>query len=207
MADNQKRDSIGRFKKKRISAPAFDAPSSALPKLKEPEKKVKPSILDKMKPKKLVIPEYNPILEAARLENALAKPKGLFGKKKQLELQKEVERKFGEIDWNLEAKFEDGSLSEEETVSITTYTSATSRDLLRSYDGKTGRAYRFIESDSGETDVVKIAESAELRFVEISESLDLEQDNLLRNQEHVIIMIGEHKVRLALNTIIFKPSN
>jgi hypothetical protein len=205
MGDKQKRDSIGRFKKKRPQAPSFDAPKSTLPKLKESDTRTKPSLLEKMKPKRINIPEYNPVLETERLEKAISKPKGLFGRKKQLELKKEVESKFGDIDWNLDTKFDEIDLSDEETASIGTYTSPTPRDILRSYDGKTGRAYRFIESESGEINIVKIAENAELRFVEIAESLDLEQIDPLRNQEHIIIIIGEHKVRLPLNTIIFNP--
>jgi hypothetical protein len=207
LGDNQKRDSIGRFKKKRLKGPSFDTSNSSVPRLKESEAKAKPSILEKIKPKKFIMPEYNPVLEAMKLESALSKPKGLFGKKKQLELKKEVERKFGDIDWNPDAKFEETTLSEEETASISTYDSPTSRDSLRSYDGRTGRAYRFIKSDSDEITIVKIAENAELKFVEIAESLDLDQNDILRNQEHVIIVIGDHNVRLPLNTIIFKPKN
>ena len=201
-ADNQKRDSQGRFKKKMFKAPDLSFPSA--PKIAAPAEPKKENKLTKLlKPKKqIVIPEYNALEEAIKVEAGLTKPKGFFGKKKQEEARKAVEEKFGEIDWNPEAKFDEVTSQDLATESIQTLGVPTSESDLRKHSGKVGRLFKIKEA-TGE--VVKVAESALLTFVEIEDSLSLDSDNPYRNVAHIMISIDEYEVRLNLNEVIFVP--
>jgi hypothetical protein len=207
MSGEQKRDKIGRFKKKGPTLPSFDSPLSAPPKLVEKEEKKQKSILEKFKPKKIVIPEYNPVVEAKKIEEALETPKGWGAKKKQATLRAEVEDKFGDINWDPEARLPREDMTELDTVAISSLNGPTPVEQLKEYSGKTGKAFRFTREADGSPIITKIAENATLMFVDINESLTLPQDNLYRNIEHVILKIGEHEVRLPLTEIIFTPSH
>lgn len=203
-ADNQKRDSQGRFKKKMFKAPDLSFPSA--PKVVAPvEPKKENKIYKLFKPKKqIVIPEYNALEEAIKVEAGLSKPKGLFGKKKQEEARRAVEDKFGVIDWNPEARFEEINPSELETSMLQSLGGPTPEADLRSYSGKQGKVFRIKDSDK---EIVKIAEVALLTFVEVEESLELDADNSFRNSAHVVISIDEHDVRLNLEEVIFIPKS
>lgn len=207
MSGEQKRDNLGRFKKKGPSLPSFDSPLSAPPKLSKPEDKKPQSILDKFKPKKLVIPNYNPVVEATKIEEALKKPTGWGAKKKQAILRAEVESTFGEIDWDPNAVLPVEELTESDTVMITTLNGPTAKSQLIEYSGKNGKAFRFTQEVDGTPNITKIAENAVLHFVTIEESLTLGPENIYRNIEHVSLMIGTHEVRLPLEEIIFSPLN
>jgi hypothetical protein len=201
-ADNQKRDGQGRFKKKMFKAPDLSFP--AAPKISAPSEPKKETPLSRLlKPKKqVVIPEYNPVEEALRLEAGLSKPKGVFGRKKQAEARKAAEDKFGEIDWNPNSKFEEVTPSELETSAIQSLGGPTPEKELRQHSGKSGKVFKL---KGAEPEIVKVAELALLTFVEADESLSLESDNPFRNHPHVIISIDEHDVRLHLNEVIFLP--
>jgi hypothetical protein len=205
--ERQKRDSQGRFKKKGLSLPSFDSPLSTPPKLAEPEKEKKKSVLDKFKPKKLVIPEYNPVIESKKLAEAMTEPKGWGAKKKQAALRLEVENTFGEIDWDPDTKFPRVELTEEDTTTISTYAGPTSLEKLKSYDGMSGRAYRFVKKIDDDISITKIAEKVTLRFITLENSLSLSVDNPNRNKEHVLLLVGDYEVRLSTSEVIFIPIN
>ncbi len=198
-AENQKRDSQGRFKKKMFKAPDLSSPTA--PKVAIPSQPKKQNPISKLlKPKKeVVIPIYNPVEEAAKMETALDKPKGLFGKKKQEKARKEVEGKFGLIDWNPESKFEEITPDELETTMIQSLGGPTPINDLRRMSGSQGKVFK-IKNDG---DIVKIAELALLTFVEAEESLELESENEFRNIEHVVVSIEDYDVRLTVNEVIF----
>lgn len=201
-ADNQKRDGQGRFKKKLFKAPDLSQPTA--PKVSVPkETKKETKITRLLKPKKqVVIPEYNPVEEAMKVEAGLGKSKGIFGKKKQAQARQAVEEKFGEIDWNPESKFQELLPSELETSAIQSLGGPTPEKELREYSGKTGKVFKL---KGPEPEIVKVAELALLTFVEVEESLELESENPFRNSAHVIISIDEYDVRLTLAEIIFIP--
>lgn len=205
MSENQKRDRLGRFKKKGPSLPTFDSPISAPPKLDIPEKAKPKSVLEKFKPKKIVIPEYNPVVEANKVENALKPAKGWGAKKKQAALRAEVEDKFGEIDWDPNATLPREEMTSADTVAITTLNGPTPKATLIEYSGRNGKAFRFTIELDGTPNITKIAENATLKFVPINESLTLAQDNIYRNTEHVLLIIGTYEARLPLTEIIFAP--
>lgn len=205
--ERQKRDSQGRFKKKGLSLPSFDSPVGTPPKLVEPEKEKKKSILDKFKPKKLVIPEYNPVVESKKLEEAMLEPKGWGAKKKQAALRDEVENTFGEIDWDPETRFPRVELTEEDTTAISTYAGPTSLEKLKSYDGIAGRAYRFNKKLDDDISITKIAERVVLRFITLENSLSLTLENPNRNREHILLAVGDYEVRLPTSEVIFIPAN
>jgi hypothetical protein len=206
MSGEQKRDKIGRFKKKGPTLPSFDSPISAPPKLGEKEEKKQKSILEKFKPKKIVIPEYNPIVEAKKLEEALEIPKGWGAKKKQAALRAEVEDKFGDINWDPNARLPREEMTESDTVAISTLDGPTPIEKLKEYSGNSGKAFRFMREADGSPLITKIAENATLIFVDINESLTLSQENIYRNIEHVLLKIGDYEARLPLEEIIFTPS-
>lgn len=205
MSDEQKRDRLGRFKKKGPKMPTFDSPISAPPKLILPEEKKQKSVLEKFKPKKIVIPEYNPVVEAAKVEDALKPAKGWGAKKKQETLRAEVEDKFGEINWDPNATLPREEMNSEDTTVIMALNGPTSKEKLIEFSTKNGKAFRFVRELDGTPNITKIAENATMRFIPLNESLTLPEDNIYRNTEHVLLTVGTQEARLPLTEIIFSP--
>lgn len=105
MADNQKRDSKGRFKSKPSTgggAPASSAPSVPdRPAQKTKKEKAKQRIVRLVKN-----PIYQPVAASRTMEDALKPVKDARSKKKRDKARKQMESTFGDIDWNEETASE-----------------------------------------------------------------------------------------------------
>lgn len=215
MADNQKRDSKGRFKSK---PKGFDAPKNVA----IPEKAAMPSRSEKKqspKPAKIRLvknPIYQPVKAAKTMEDALAPIKDARSKRKRDKARKEMETTFGDIDWeskesestrpaeteSSEAQTQEPAYSSvfNDTSSISEVSKASSRDELIASSGSRGAVW---VKNSQTQSFAQLALDVQMKFVYAEDAnLDSTPDDLL-HVDHVVIIGESFTKAFAIGEIAF----
>lgn len=220
MADNQKRDSKGRFKSK---PKGFDAPKNvAIP--DKPDKATKPekeSAPQKARIRLVKNPVYQPVKAARTMEDALQPVKDARSKKKRDKARKEMENTFGDIDWESKQKAAEVAASTVQTEShnssdsdsssdfmikdeLPAVTSASSREELISASGKTGEVWvkNYISQE-----FALLAQNAVMKFIYAEDATgDTVPDNL-KHQDHVHISGDAFSKTFAIGEVAFISAN
>lgn len=213
MADNQKRDSKGRFKSKPKD---FDAPKNvaipekaAMPSKSETKKTPKPAKIRLVKN-----PIYQPVKAVRTMEDALAPVKDARSKRKRDKARKEMETTFGDIDWESKASetqsvSESSELKPEEpayssvfsdTSSTPEVAKASSRDELIAASGSRGSVW--IKNPQTQS-FTQLALDVQMKFVYAEDANKDSTPEDLLHVDHVVIIGESFTKAFAIGAIAF----